>query len=609
MPGSVTHLIIQQRLEAALAQQGGSGAQLANLLAADRTSKFTAFGSIGPDFLFFSLREYGHHLQDYFNFVIDVYDALEPFIEFYDENIKPIKTAIDDFGNQIDQTFFKGLVGNTKVTADLISTTLRTLVEAIVTQQVDFFDAFKPKIQSGAPENQWYWFDLLHYRRTGRFCSTMLQMAGNDADLRRYCIGYASHIAADVVGHPFVNGIVGGPYRMHWHRHKVVENWIDAYARARYPDSNLILNSLPPDEENLPGEIAGSHYADLISFPSRRLPRKLSNLFAAAMRATYGGPPGSPALMTPADLDSTYRLFLLWFDRATSLGTAKPMPMSPPPGGAASTLINDYLNGFPPPPGAGTTPSGNISIGGIFAALFAFVSYLTDVIVYTADYLADHIADIALLPINEFLNTLNWLLDQIQSAVYQIYDNYRFILVLGGYVFPEQGDLAKVPWGRALINFTFAHETGGGKASLSKYPRRRVPRPLFSAQNEFWLRYPQTPLENPTTLPHCEPWSVQFPEAFIDSSGLPTVASQDLLTCIGPFGTGTQFTHPVDLATSGTTQLGDGINFSAWLIAHHLTNLPDFNLDGDRGYGWKTWRPTDRHIDTNDPIVNDDYNI
>ena len=45
------------------------------------------------------------------------------------------------------------------------------------------------------------------------------------------------------------------------------------------------------------------------------------------------------------------------------------------------------------------------------------------------------------------------------------------------------------------------------------------------------------------------------------------------------------------------------MSFSARLIAQKLKDLPNFNLDGDRGYGWKTWRADDPpNINTNNPV-------
>src|SRR5215471_18823951 len=46
--------------------------------------------------------------------------------------------------------------------------------------------------------------------------------------LKAYALGWMTHLATDVTGHPFVNEKSGGPYRTHWQRHHLVENHMDA---------------------------------------------------------------------------------------------------------------------------------------------------------------------------------------------------------------------------------------------------------------------------------------------------------------------------------------------------------------------------------------------
>ena len=90
--------MIQQRLAGALAQQGNAGAILSMTLSNGGNGTFGAFGSIGPDFLFFSMREYGLELQDFTNFIFGVYDALEPFGEFYEKTIEPVVETVEAIG-------------------------------------------------------------------------------------------------------------------------------------------------------------------------------------------------------------------------------------------------------------------------------------------------------------------------------------------------------------------------------------------------------------------------------------------------------------------------------------------------------------------------------
>src|SRR5262249_55563244 len=49
-------------------------------------------------------------------------------------------------------------------------------------------------------------------------------------------LGYLSHVASDTVAHAFVNQVAGGPFRVHWQRHHLVENHADAQWYLNDPD-------------------------------------------------------------------------------------------------------------------------------------------------------------------------------------------------------------------------------------------------------------------------------------------------------------------------------------------------------------------------------------
>lgn len=606
MPGPIVHLIVQQRMSEHLLGHGARGHELAALLDADPCSPYTGFGSMGPDFLFFSLAEYGTPLDELVNFVFSVYDALEPLIEFFEAVIAPVETAIDDAIAALDQALFQGLFGQIKDTAELLTTTALTAVGAIVTSQVDLFYPFYPKLQQGAPEKEWYWFDFLHYRRTGRFASEMWNLAGGDDDLRRYVLGYVSHIATDVVGHPYVNSVTGGPFRTHWHRHKLVENWIDAYARNRYRDSAQIIGCLNVGAADtyLPDAISGSYYSRLTELPGGSLPNNLSDMFVQAMNTVYSGI-DHPPMLTAADVDTTYRLWLKWFTRSTSIGSGVPPTPVPPPGSGVISLVNDYVNGFPSPPGGGGGGGGGFSVLDILAALFALAAWLAEVLLYTLEWIISHVVDILTLPYTEAIGLIKWLLYQVQKGVFEVYDTLRFILVLGAYLFPEPRDLPKLPWGLALLNPGLAHLTGGAAADFFRHPRKQEAHGLLGT-TEHHLIYPGTIQERFHAEPAPMPFQNAFPEAFISQGYNYDPFIEHLYDCTAPYGAGTDFTHHVDRLTWEDGQFGNAIAFSARLMVQRLGDLPNFNLDGDRGYGWKTWRAQDAgHIESNNPVIVD----
>lgn len=598
MPGPIVHLIVQQRMHTYLRRYGGvQGLHYADLLSKDRCSPYTAFGSMGPDYLFFSMREYGDALGDLVNFIFDAYDAIEPFIDFYEEHIEPVVDDIEDAVEDLLPSDLVALVNQIKATGAQFSATLLAVVGKIATSQIDFFYPFYPKIMKGAPEKEWYWFDFLHYRRTGDFCSKMWSMAGSDEDLQRYCIGYASHIATDVVGHPFVNAVVGGPYRNHWHRHKLVENWIDAYARKHYPDPAWLTGCLELEEEDvyLPNNIAGSYFGQLCEFDGGKLPPKLGNLILGAMNSVYSGVP-HPVTFSFDDLDDTYRLWVKWFKRATEIGQALPPTPVPPPGSATVDLIKDYLKGLEDVWSdlSGGSSGGGFSVWAIFAAIYKFIENLIETVIYTLDWIIDHVEDILKLPFAEAMALLRWLLYQVQLGLWTVYDESRFALVLGGYFFPEERDLLKNPWGKAFINTSGAHLTGGPAASFTNYPRKRQNYQLFGA-TELHLVNPNTALETPHAEPMPKPFYGLNPEAFISGSYGYNAFIETLYECIEAYPPNAThaigpYTHPTDQQTWDTPQFGSALEFCGRLIGKRLTHLPNFNLDGDRGYGFKTWR-------------------
>jgi hypothetical protein len=95
---------------------------------------------------------------------------------------------------------------------------------------------FEARRQQDRPRDEWFWADVLHYWRSGRFAENLVQEAKITANpnLIAYSLGYATHYVTDVVGHPFVNQVVGGPWRLYWQRHHLVENFIDAYVWDRW---------------------------------------------------------------------------------------------------------------------------------------------------------------------------------------------------------------------------------------------------------------------------------------------------------------------------------------------------------------------------------------
>jgi hypothetical protein len=109
---------------------------------------------------------------------------------------------------------------------------------------------------------------------------------------------------------------------------------------------------------------------------------------------------------------------------------------------------------------------------------------------------------------------------------------------------------------------------------------------------EHHLYYPYTVEEMPLTEPAPKPFYGKYPEAFITEGYSLTKVAEMLINCKGPYGQTNEFTQKVNEDTWTSPQLGSALQFSARLIVDYMERLPNFNLDADRGYGWKTWRGT-----------------
>ena len=101
-------------------------------------------------------------------------------------------------------------------------------------------------------------------------------------------------------------------------------------------------------------------------------------------------------------------------------------------------------------------------------------------------------------------------------------------------------------------------------------------------------------METPNMEP-C-PWGAfgQYPNVMISGLGGFTPIAEEFFDAKqpmeSPYTGSLDFTVGVQNASYTTPQFGNAIQFSAKLIVGHLDKLPNLNLDGDRGYGFKTWR-------------------
>jgi Zinc dependent phospholipase C len=270
MPTSATHITIVERVamsSPAMQSVLGDPAALPNSPEGTKM-RFAKLGSAGPD-IFYAMADYGGDLQDLENFLIKTAGTFECLSKLMGD----VSRYVDGLENNI--TF--GVVGALKKTFGLVSGTINEGLLALLVGPIgaNFWPVFEAARQKDLPRENWYWADYLHYIKSGDFALELIEQArssGNDR-LLAYAYGYLTHYVTDVVGHPYVNQVVEGPWRDYWQRHHLVENYIDAYIWDRWHSQNPpppapstdepLLDSLLTNANPMPGMGATLTFARL----------------------------------------------------------------------------------------------------------------------------------------------------------------------------------------------------------------------------------------------------------------------------------------------------------------------------------------------------------
>jgi hypothetical protein len=550
-------------------------------------------GAIGPD-LFFWAPDYG-----VVKTLKGIYIACDEVKKLYDAVVKPIEDIFDAVGDVMEdvlpatygitQAYYQEL----KETASLFEATmingalstalgginLFTDAASIPSFLGTVFAQFTPPRQLGEDEPNWYWFDMLHYRNTGDFARNLVLGANTGRQLA-YAYGYQSHIATDLTGHPYVNQIVGGPFRLHLQRHAIVENFIDSRVF---------------DEEY--GEsINQTLFKKLALREPKDLPEEIFELIDAAFRSTYTVPGDRPnrGFLTMSELYETYDNLYIVLEMMDRLAVAYPTEPFSDVGRILADALKDLLQ---PPPSApsipftgcsaedifalGTTPSSRSCYDAFFAQLdmyFRYIGRLMEWLFETAlDLLDLLLAGFALIPLSSQLAILYG----TQIVLYEVYQTARYMLVLGGLLYPEPRDLNSSVGRNMTTTFQMCipdlFETYPNQAAIDISP----------------LVCPPLELERPTTVPGLSDIGSSQVTPFEFIRDVPFVPD-DFWSYARADAQGTETLHRQRL------RVGNAIDLTQWMITvASNTDLYDqygndvfanFDLDADRGYFHKTWR-------------------
>jgi hypothetical protein len=410
--------------------------------------------------------------------------------------------------------------------------------------------------------SDWWWVDVLHYRRTGRFAAALKEIAGTDPFLNAYSEGYMTHIAADAVGHPYVNALVGGPYRNHVLRHMVLETIMDTWVWHHFKGDDITSARLDKTiDVGNDFEIVAHHLMN-------------------AVEKVYTNPNGRPSIqpglitLNTDEWQKAYDALLFYLDYTTNTGLTPP---EPPPSSPQEflELIEEYIEG---------AVTGLQELMPDWDDPLDIVRFILFGAVVALGYL------VMLLDIPGYaLRTLfnigpQWFLYMIELAMYQFIVDLRWLLTLSGWAKPGPGDL-----GRPLAQQAFHVPADRAGPNAFNYPYLQVNHNIPF----FWLVDPSllyTGIERYGSMQdgnEASPYAEgQTPDVIVTGDAYDQSRDSSLQKFPIAANVESSITYAKD--TIQGPQLGNAVEFALKLLRGKYP-AGSFDLDGDLGYGYLSW--------------------
>jgi hypothetical protein len=516
------------------------------------------WGAIGPDYLFFYPPDWTI-IGKLFDWMYRFEDVSEEALDLF-EMVSTLKSNLTDLATG-------GLYREIGRVSSGLRTTLMAYLAELVTRRVDLFELVKPPMLVDYGDiSRWWWIDIAHHSRTMEFARHLWEHTRDSPRAEAYALGYLTHVGGDAIGHPYVNALVGGPYRHQWRRHAFIERVLDthlwhlmhgvsvsssnAFRRIHFPTPGY----LDPD---LPDELAVAMYAALVT--------TYDNLSIAS------GIPG-------VDRIKLMYSYMYKFVRSASQHSMLNLPE--PPDFDFFDLPEeirrrfDDLNQRRPPIGPPPifAPTDVTAWKAFFRSLFAFCLWAIEAVITLTSIPVAALLRLATTP-------LRYVLWCIQKLIYELYDKFRLALATAGFIHPEPRHV------RAYFPHIVAPQEDIGKL---QYPYEHV----VNDWQTYHLVHPSTPplnatLESVPTVPfrrmsanRLKPERVLLETAdgmgrsFLEACRYATAKNYDGIA------------NPDD-------RWGSAVDLSVELIRGFTEGrqsaYPNWNLDGDRGFGWPTW--------------------
>jgi hypothetical protein len=625
MPGPALHHMIADRLKAFISLNEGLGsnttatqyAALQSLLSNNKNLPYLFFGSQGPDYLFFNTKDMPGPIGTLAEFYFEVVDFIEEFKNTLLAAVpQPVLDALAAFDEAVNEVIEdSALLSELKQTfedlnrlLDGFTATLIQMVEKYISK-FNLFELVSHPLRDGAVTEKWWWFDALHYRKTGKFAKALLEETSGDLNDPKvlYALGYLTHYCADTVGHPYVNLVSGGPYRSHAQRHKTGENYQDVFNMQNetgvdwnrsklhalynfnYTGTTDTENNEPDSFTNLPNDLA-----ELIAKTINKVYQE-----DADPQADYG------PTITAEDINNAYRIYYKWFKSSTDTGTL-PDPVAYSFSAELREVWEKTLDNLED---AGDFLEDAIDEAGDWGILSIFLILAALIIsaVMAAAALADGIAGaIATLG----TSTIRAAACLIYEQVFNAYQNFRLGVAMNGLAFPMKEHLTE-PRLTQFANPANNDPTGiNGRHVAPHLPLLKFVPTNFEEEifnQERHLIYPTTQTEKEQVIGMLNSY-LTTPATHYAFGKIP-FQPKDLLDKLADL---TQNNNPInnDDGTNLNNLLKERASLGNAMILigkcferfQENKNLIDFNLDGDRGYSYLCW--TQRKDDTTNPPEN-----
>lgn len=447
---------------------------------------YLAAGAIGPD-IFFLLPDFkgstGNVLLTFVRWFREVFEIIdEKFMAKWEKWAEPALTGVGDVLNQISG----GMLQEIGQALQELAAAIKDAIIDLIAQLWDWFGILTSGVPKGYADSAFFWSDMFHYRKTYAFARRLFELANaNGSDQQKaFAVGWMSHCATDVTGHSFVNEKCGGPFRLHWQRHHLVENHMDALVydsqHGAEPYGELDTSALhfrlafrkrndspyngaedAPAYDYFagfpaydPSDSAAADFArkQLWDLDTGDLPEDLCQLIIQAMKEVYGDVPkiltddpaefrdgnsGRPNVKTIQDTYWT----LYHYVKMTSTGGYSPRKPSPP------SVLNDHSPPAPPGSDAGVSDdptrgddpdeSDDFNLLDLFLALFGWILYIAELGVWLATLPIAVINDILTYPAREILYEF------FVVPMWNLYMAARRPLVMSGFLMPKHEEIMR----------------------------------------------------------------------------------------------------------------------------------------------------------------------